>query len=50
MLPIPVSKSGVLLILGDTKDPKYPIYRNAVLPDRDLTVATGNYGIIINIY
>lgn len=46
MLPIPKSKSDVLLIIGDTKDPKYPIYRNAIHPDRDLTVATGNYGIL----
>ncbi|EDV29046.1 uncharacterized protein TRIADDRAFT_52543 [Trichoplax adhaerens] len=43
MLPLPPGKSGILLILGDTKDPKYPIYRDATPPDHDLTVATGYY-------
>ena len=40
-LPPPTDSEGVLSILGDTWDHKYPIYRTGVPPDSAATITTG---------
>jgi hypothetical protein len=44
-LPPPTDSAGVLSILGDTRDPQYPIFRTATPPDSAATIATALFDL-----
>ncbi|XP_077983068.1 beta-alanyl-dopamine/carcinine hydrolase-like [Glandiceps talaboti] len=45
-LPVPANLTGILNILGDTKDKDYPLYRTGSTKDTDATVVTGVFDLV----